>query len=251
MAGHSKWANIKHRKAKVDAQRGKLFTKLGRAIIVAARQGGGDPNTNPALKLAIMRAREANMPMENINRAIARATGGIEGEELEEVAYEGYGPGGVAVFLKALTDNRNRTAAEIRHIFSRHGGSLGESGCVAWMFEMKGFIVLPKENLTGDVEELMLSLIEAGAEDIKEEESSIEVITAPQDLEKVKGFLQERGVKWTVAEVTMLPNTTVPLTDQETAEKVLRLMDALEDHDDVQHVYANFDIPEELMEKIS
>ncbi|NPV28407.1 MAG: YebC/PmpR family DNA-binding transcriptional regulator [Firmicutes bacterium] len=250
MAGHSKWANIKHRKAKVDAQRGRLFTKLGRAIVAAARQGGGDPNVNQALKLAIARAREMNMPMENINRAIMRATGEMEGESYEEVTYEGYAPGGVALLLKILTDNRNRTASEIRHLFSRHGGSLGETGCVAWMFEMKGFLVIPKENIPGDEEELMLFLIEAGAEDVKEEGSTIEVVTAPQDLEKMKAVLTERGVKFSLAEVTMVPKTTVPITDPETAEKVLKLMDVLEDHDDVQHVYANFDIPEELMDRL-
>lgn len=250
MAGHSKWANIKHRKAKVDAQRGRLFTKLGRAILVAARSGGGDPETNPALKIAIARAREANMPMENINRLIARATGGTEGENFEEVSYEGYAPGGVAILLKALTDNRNRTTSEIRHIFSKNGGSLGEAGCVAWMFEMKGLISIPRDGATFDEEELMLSLIEAGAEDVREEQGSIEVITSPADVERFKELLEEKGIKYTVAEATMLPKTTVSITDRETAEKVLRLLDALEDHDDVQNVYANFDIPEELMNQI-
>ncbi|MDH7577989.1 MAG: YebC/PmpR family DNA-binding transcriptional regulator [Bacillota bacterium] len=250
MAGHSKWANIKHRKAKVDAQRGRIFTKLGRAIIAAARQGGGDPNVNQALKLAVARAREMNMPMENINRAIMRATGEMEGTNFEEVTYEGYAPGGVALLLQILTDNRNRTASEIRYLFSRHGGSLGETGCVAWMFEMKGFLVIPKENIPGDEEELMLFLIEAGAEDVKEEGSTIEVVTAPQDLEKMKEVLSEQGIKFSLAEVTMVPKTTVPLTDPETVEKVLKLMDALEDHDDVQHVYANFDIPEELLNRL-
>ncbi len=251
MAGHSKWANIKHRKAKVDAQRGRLFTKLGRAIIVAARQGGGDPEANPALRLAIARAREANMPMENIMRAIQRGTGEVEGEDLEEVTYEGYAPGGVAVLLKILTDNRNRTAAEIRHLFAKHGGSLGESGCVSWMFEMKGLITIPKEGLPVSGEDLMLSLIEAGISDFREEGSSFEVITEPHDLERIKGVLKEQGISWSQAEVTMLPNTTVPLTEKEVVAKVLKLMDALEDHDDVQQVYANFDIPEELLEELS
>ncbi len=250
MAGHSKWANIKHRKAKVDAQRGRIFTKLGRAIIAAARQGGGDPNVNQALKLAIARAREVNMPVENINRAIIRATGEMDGIDFEEVTYEGYAPGGVALLLKILTDNRNRTASEIRYIFSRHNGSLGETGCVAWMFEMKGFLVIPKENIHGDAEELMLILIEAGAEDVKEEGSTIEVVTAPQDLEKVKDMLSEQGIKFSLAEVTMVPQVTVPLSDPETVEKVLKLVDALEDHDDVQHVYANFDIPEEILNEV-
>lgn len=250
MSGHSKWANIKHRKAKVDAQRGRLFTKLGRAILVAARSGGGDPEANPALKLAIARAREANMPVDNINRLIARATGEAEGVNYEEVSYEGYAPGGVAVLLKALTDNRNRTTSEIRYIFSRNGGSLGEAGCVAWMFEMKGFISIPWDGSSFDEEELMLLLIEAGADDVKEEENSIEVITSPTEVENFKALLNEKGVKYSVAEATMLPKTTVSITDRGTAEKVLRLMDALEDHDDVQNVYANFDIPEELMNQI-
>lgn len=250
MAGHSKWANIKHRKARVDAQRGRIFTKLGRAIIVAARQGGGDPSMNSALKMAIMKAREVNMPMENINRAIMRGTGELEGESLEEVTYEGYAPGGVAVLLRILTDNRNRTASEIRHLFSRYGGSLGETGCVAWMFEMKGFIVIPKKDLDINSEELMLSLIEVGAEDIKEDGSTIEVIVAPQDLEEIKSFLGEWGIKFSQAEAMMVPNTTVPLIEKEMVARVLKLIDALEDHDDVQQVYANFDIPEELMEKM-
>ncbi|HHW40004.1 MAG TPA: YebC/PmpR family DNA-binding transcriptional regulator [Syntrophomonadaceae bacterium] len=250
MSGHSKWANIKHRKAKVDAQRGRIFTKLGKAIMAAARSGGGDPEANPSLRLAIARAREANMPMDNINRLIARATGEAEGVNYEEVNYEGYAAGGVAVLLKALTDNRNRTTPEIRHIFTRNGGSLGEAGCVSWMFEMKGFISIPIEGASFDPEELMLALIEAGAEDVKEEEGSIEVITSPAEVEKFKSILAEQGIKYSVAEATMVPKTTVSITDRGTAEKVLKLMDALEDHDDVQNVYANFDIPEELMNQI-
>lgn len=250
MSGHSKWANIKHRKAKVDAQRGRIFTKLGRAIMAAARQGGGDPNVNMALKIAIARAREANMPLENINRVIARATGEMEGVNFEEVTYEGYAAGGVAVLLKILTDNRNRTAADIRHLFSKYGGSLGESGCVSWIFEMKGFLVIPKESVKDDIDEFVLSLIEAGAEDVKEEGSTIEVITAPQDMERIKESVLKTGANLSVAEVTMVPSTTVPLTDRETAEKVLKLIDALDDHDDVQNVYANFDIPEELMNEL-
>lgn len=250
MAGHSKWSNIKHRKAKVDAQRGRIFTKLGKEIMAAARHGGGDPETNLALKTAIARAREADMPMDTINRNIARATGELEGVDYEEVRYEGYAAGGVAVLLDSLTDNRNRTAPELRHLFSRHGGNLGEAGCVAWMFDRKGFLVIPKEGLSLDPEELMLLLIEEGAEDVQDEGDSIEVVTDPGDLEGVKDFLTGKGVKFTGAEVTMLPNSTVPVTDRETAEQILNLLDAIDDHDDVQHVYANFDIPDEIMEQI-
>lgn len=249
MAGHSKWANIKHRKARVDEQRGRIFTKLGKEIMVAARGGGGDPDANPSLKLAITRAREANMPVDNINRLIARATGDLEGVNYEEVNYEGYAAGGVAVLLQTLTDNRNRTAPEVRHIFSRHGGSLGEAGCVSWMFEMKGFIVVPVDGVS-DEEELMLTLIEAGAEDVRDEDDTIEVTIAPADLEKFKAILGEEGIKYSVAETTMVPSSNVRLTDRASAEKVLRLMDALEEHDDVQNVYANFDIPDDLMNEI-
>ncbi len=249
LAGHSKWANIKHRKAKVDAQRGRLFTKLGKEILVAARRGG-DPDANPLLKTAIARAREANMPMDNINRLIAKATGELEGVNYEEVTYEGYAAGGVAVLLVTVTDNRNRTAPEIRHLFSRHGGSLGEAGCVAWMFDRKGLITLSKESLSVDPEELMLLLIEEGAEDVREEEDSIEVVTAPDDLDKIKEFLSAQNIKYSTAEVTMVPNSTISVTDKNTAEKVLNLMDALEDHDDTQQVYANFDIPDEVLQEL-
>ncbi len=250
MAGHSKWANIKHRKAKVDAQRGRLFTKLGKDILVAARRGGGDPDANPLLKTAIARAREANMPLDNINRLIAKATGELQGVNYEEVTYEGYAAGGVAVLLVTLTDNRNRTGPEIRHLFSKHGGSLGEAGCVAWMFDRKGLITLSKESLSVDPEELMLLLIEEGAEDVKEEGDTIEVVTAPDDLDKIKEFLSAQNIEYATAEVTMIPNSTVSITDKATAEKVLNLMDALEEHDDTQRVYANFDIPDELLQEL-
>lgn len=253
MSGHSKWANIKHRKAKVDAQRGKLFTKLGRELIVAARLGGGDPEANPRLKLAVQRAREANMPMESIQRAIQRGTGEIAGASYEEMVYEGYGPGGVAILLNLTTDNRNRTAAEIRHLFARHGGSLGESGCVAWMFASRGLITVELDHQTLPADEIMLYAIEAGAEDVNqhEEDNAIEVITRPEDLEAVKGALLEKGIQVTAAEVSMLPKTTVPVTEPEVARRLLRLLDALEDHDDVQAVYANFDIPAGLMREIA
>ena len=220
VSGHSKWANIKHRKAKQDAQRGKIFTKLGRELILAARAGGGDPATNLRLKMAVNKAREANMPMENITRAIKRGTGEIEGAAYEEVVYEGYGPGGVAVMLSAATDNRNRTAAEIRHIFSKNGGSLGESGCVAWMFSRKGVLNLE------------------------------EIITAPEDFEKVRDSLARSGLTFTRAEVTMVPQNVVSVSDRQQADAVLRLVDLLEDHDDVQEVYANFDIPDAIMDSL-
>ena len=247
MSGHCKWANIKHRKAKVDAQRSNVFTKLGRAIFAAARQGGGDPNANMNLKLAIANARAANMPVDNINRLITRATGEAEGVNYEEAMYEGYAAGGVAVLVQILTDNRNRTAPEIRHLFSRNGGSLGESGCVAWMFEMKGLLQVSTENVPGDPDELMLDLIEIGAEDVKEEDKLIEIVTAPQDYDRIKTYLEEKGIKCSSAELTMIPKTTVPVNDAETAEKVLKLLDALDENDDVQNVYANFDIPDEVL----
>jgi YebC/PmpR family DNA-binding regulatory protein len=250
MSGHSKWANIKHRKEKVDAQRANVFTKLGRAIFAAARQGGGDPNANMSLKLAIANARTANMPMDNITRLIARATGEAEGVNYEEAMYEGYAAGGVAVLLQILTDNRNRTAPEIRFLFSRNGGSLGESGCVAWMFEMKGLLQLPIKDVPGDPDELMLDLIEIGAEDVKEEDKLIEIVTSPQDYDRIKAYLDEKGIKYNNAELTMIPRTTVPVNDVETAERVLKLVDALDEHDDVQNVYANFDIPDEVLNRM-
>lgn len=249
MAGHSKWANIKHRKGKADAVRGKLFTKIAREIIVAARQGGGDPNSNLKLKVAIEKAREANMPTDNINRAIQRGTGDLEGAIYEEMIYEGYGPNGVAVLLELTSDNRNRTAGEIRYIFSRNGGSLGETGCVAWMFDRKGLIILG-ENQQLDEDEVMLLALDAGAEDVEVEEGSIEITTLPDNLEAVKKALLDSGIKLASAEITMVPQNTVNL-DGEDAVKMLKLMEALEDHDDVQEVYSNFDISEELIEELS
>ncbi|GAW92725.1 YebC/PmpR family DNA-binding transcriptional regulator [Calderihabitans maritimus] len=250
MAGHSKWANIKHKKARMDAKRGKLFTKLGREIIVAAKLGGGDPEANPRLKAAIQKAREANMPNDNIIRAIKRGTGEIEGADYEEVVYEGYGPGGVALLLKATTDNRNRTASEIRHLFAKNGGNLGENGCVAWMFDMRGLLTVDLNEVQQDPEEIMLESIEAGAEDVSVEGETVEIITAPDELMTVKETLAEKGYKFTIAEVTMIPKTTVSVSDREQAEKILKLVDVLEDHDDVQSVYANFDIPDDLMKEI-
>ncbi|QGP90784.1 putative transcriptional regulatory protein [Neomoorella glycerini] len=250
MSGHSKWANIKHRKAKADEKRGRLFTKIGREIIIAARQGGGDPEGNPRLKAAIARAKEVNMPNENIQRAIMRGTGEIEGAAYEEMVYEGYGPGGVAMLLNIATDNRNRTASEIRYIFSRNGGNLGESGCVAWMFNPKG--VISVEVPVGETrEELILQAIEAGAEDVDDSDAeALEIKTAPEDLERVKKALQEAGAAITSAAIEMVPQTTVTIDDPEMAAKIMRLVDRLEDHDDVQAVYTNADIPAAIMEQV-
>lgn len=247
MAGHSKWANIKHKKAKEDARRGKIFTKMARLISVAAREGGPDPDTNFRLRLAIDKARAANVPNENIERAIKRGVGELEGHSYEEFYYEGYGPGGVAVMLSIMTDNRNRTAADIRHIFSRHGGSLGESGCVAWMFEKKGEIRVDAAGV--DEDELMLAAVEAGAEDVEIDEEGIVVVTEPDSYQAVQQALSAGG--WTIqsAEITMRPTNTVSV-EGETAKKLLALLDALEEHDDVQDVYANLDISEEALEAI-
>jgi YebC/PmpR family DNA-binding regulatory protein len=243
MAGHSKWANIKHRKAAVDAKRGKIYTKLAREITVAAREGGGDPEFNPRLRAAIEKARKFNMPKENIERAIKRGTGEIEGSSYEEVTYEGYGPGGVAIIVKCLTDNRNRAASEVRHAFSKHGGNLGTSGCVSWMFERKGVITIPGNV---DEEELMMAAIDAGAEDIKQEDGEFVVYTEPSNLENVKESLEKSGIKVEEAKLDLIPQNTVRV-EGETALKVLKLLDVLEDLDDVQEVFSNFDMPEEVM----
>lgn len=243
MSGHSKWANIKHKKAKMDAQRGKIFTKIGRELIVAAKQGGGDPENNARLKAVLQKARENNMPSDNIQRLIAKATGELAGVNYEEILYEGYGPAGVAVMIDIMTDNRNRTAADVRHLFSKAGGNLGESGCVNWMFDKKGLIILDKEEVKVDEDEFMLMALDAGAEDIKFEEE-IEITTLPEDFERVNEALAAQGYKPSVAEVTMIPQTTINLQGKE-AQQMLKLVDALEDHDDVQNVYANFDIDEE------
>lgn len=251
MSGHSKWANIKHKKAKVDAHKGKLFTKIGREIIMAAKAGGGDPNGNMRLKMAVQKAKEANIPADNIQRAIQRGTGEIEGAVYEEIMYEGYAPGGVAVMMQIATDNRNRTAADIRHIFSRNGGNLGESGCVAWMFERKGLLVVDPEAPPIDEDELLLLALDAGAEDVRTEDDSIEIVAAIEDFEPVKEALAKAGLSFAVAEITMIPQNTVAVTDQEQAGQILKLINMLEEHDDVQEVYANFDLPEELMEALN
>ncbi|MEN2986619.1 MAG: YebC/PmpR family DNA-binding transcriptional regulator [Thermodesulfovibrionaceae bacterium] len=248
MAGHSKWAQIRHKKAQVDARKGKIFTKLVREITVAARLGGGDPEKNPRLRVAIDKAKEVNMPMENIKRAIMKGTGELLGTTYEEAVYEGYGPGGVALLIEVLTDNRNRTVSEIRHILSKHGGSLGESGCVSWIFEKKGYILVDKKAVDEDT--LLSVALEIGVEDVKNDpkEDNYEIIVAPEDLKTVKTKIEQAGIPVALAEVTMLPKSYIPI-DGQVAEQMLKLIDTLEDHDDVQNVYANFDLPEETMSK--
>jgi len=248
MSGHSKWSSIKHKKGKADAARGKIFTKLIKEITVAAREGGGDTDGNPRLRTAIQAAKAANMPAANIEKAIKKGTGELPGVSYEEIKYEGYGPGGVAVLVEALTDNKNRAVSDIRHIFSLHGGNLGEVGCVGWMFERKGIIQVDKGKV--DEEELMMTVLDAGALDMKSEEDYFEIITAFDKFEAVKGALDEKNIPTSEAELTMIPQTTIKLEDKQ-AEQMLKLMEALEDHDDVQKVYANFDIATEIMEKLS
>ncbi|HAV21599.1 MAG TPA: YebC/PmpR family DNA-binding transcriptional regulator [Firmicutes bacterium] len=247
MAGHSKWANIKRKKAKVDAERGKLFTKISRELFVAARQGGGDPEENIRLRLVMDKARAANMPSDNIQRIIKRATGEAGADSLEEVTYEGYGPGGVAVMISAMTDNRNRSASEIRHVFSKNGGNLGETGCVAWMFKKKGLLVANLDEIGMDEEGFVDLAIESGAEDFEIDDKIVEVYTEPEDFEEVEKFFEAKGIKFSTAEITMLPQNTVKITGED-AQKVLNLIESLEDLDDVQEVYSNFDIPEEELE---
>ncbi len=244
MSGHSKWHNIKIKKSKMDQQRGKLFSKLAREIIIAAREGGGDPAANVRLRAAIERAREADIPNENIQRAIARGAGGGEGERYEEVTYEAMAPGGVALLIQAQTDNRNRTASEIRNILTKNGGSMGAS--VSWLFERKGLITVSRAS--APEEEVFARAVEAGAEDMKTTSDEYEITTAPEDFASVRKALEEAGYTIVSAEITMVPKSTVPLTGKE-AQQVLRLMDALEDHDDVQRVYANFDIPDEVLQQ--
>lgn len=248
MSGHSKWAGIKHKKAKVDAQRGRTFTKIIREVTVAARVGGGDPDGNPRLRLAIEKAKAVNMPQDNIQRAIQKGTGELPGTSYEEYIYEGYGPGGVAVLLEIVTDNKNRTAPEIRKAFAKYGGNLGESGCVAWMFEKKGLIQV--DSAAADEDRLLGVVLEAGAEDVRRSDDTFEVITAPKDLERVKESLAKEKIEIAEGEVTMLPQSTVKLEGKQ-AQQMLQLMEMLEEHDDVQNAYANFDIPEEIMAAVT
>lgn len=248
MAGHSKWSNIKHRKGREDARRSKMFTKIGRQITVAAREGGGDPAMNSRLRLAIDMARAANMPTDNIERAIKRGTGELEGASYEELTYEGYGPGGIAILLEAMTDNRNRTAGEIRHLFSRYEGNLGESGCVAWMFARRGVITLDAATVE-DADTLMLEAAEAGADDIEIHDDFIEVVTEPNVMGSVRDALIQAGYELTKAELRMVPSNIVEV-EGDAAVKLLKLLDALEDHDDIQSVSANFDVQEDVLEAL-
>lgn len=245
MSGHSKWSSIKHKKGAADAKRGKIFTKLIKEITVAARMGGsGDPDANPRLRTAILAAKAENMPKDNIERGIKKGTGELEGVDYEENTYEGYGPGGAAVFLESLSDNKNRAVADIRHIFSKCGGNLGENGCVAWMFDKKGYVVVERSAI--DEDSLMEIALDAGAEDVREDGSNFEVISAPEDFEAVKTAIDEKEIPYLDAEVTMLPQTVTSLQGKE-ADQMIRLMDMLDDCEDVQKVYTNADIPDELV----
>lgn len=249
MSGHSKWSTIKRKKGAIDSKRGKIFTKIIKEITLSARIGGGDPEGNPRLRQAVLAAKAENMPKDNIEKAIKKGTGELEGAAaFEETVYEGYGPGGVALLVEVVTDNKNRTVAEIRHILSKHGGNLGENGCVSWMFEKKGSIVFDKKD--ANEEALMELALESGAEDIVEQESEYEVITDPGSFESVKAAIDAAGMKYVLAEIGMSPQNTVNLDEQQ-AEQILKLMEKLEDNDDVQNVYANFDIPDEIMERLN
>lgn len=249
MSGHNKWSTIKHKKGKADAARAKVFTQISKEIFVAVRQSGPDPTANFRLRLCIQKAKAANMPMDNVNRAIQKASGNQDGVAYEEIVYEGYGAGGIAIMCEMLTDNRNRVASDIRYIFSRNNGNLGETGCVSYMFERKGRMTVLAEGV--DADELMLLALDAGAEDvITDDPEQIEIITATDELETVKNALEEAGFEADTAEITMIPSNTIEITDEETAAKVLTLLSKLEDYDDIQNVYSNADIPEELIEKL-
>lgn len=247
MSGHSKWAGIKHKKAVVDAKRGKVFSKISKELTVAAKIGGSNPDMNPRLRLAIDKAKEVNMPSDNIKRALQKGTGELPGASYEETVYEGYGPGGVAIMLEVMTDNKNRTVGEIRHILTKHNGNMGETGCVSWMFDKKGYILVNKT--AGDEDTIMSIALDAGAEDFKNdpEEENYEIITSPEDFNSVRDFMEQKNIKLNLSEITMVPQNYVKLEGKD-AEKMLKLMELLEDHDDVQNVYANFDIPDEMME---
>jgi YebC/PmpR family DNA-binding regulatory protein len=244
MSGHSKWANIKHRKGAEDARRGKVFTKIIKEIMIAARTGGGDPAGNPRLRSALINARTNNMPKDNIERAIKKGTGELEGVHYDESSYEGYGPGGAAVLVESLSDNKNRTVADIRHAFNKYGGNMGENGCVAWMFHKKGWLSVKKTDV--DEEKLMSVALDAGAEDIRDEEENFEVVTSPDDFESVKKALEDASIPYEDSEVTMLPQSYISLTGK-AAEQMYKLMEALEDNDDVQKVYTNADIAEDAV----
>jgi YebC/PmpR family DNA-binding regulatory protein len=247
MSGHSKWSSIKHKKGAADAKRGRIFTKLIKEITVAARMGGGDVDGNPRLRSAVLAAKAENMPKDNIERAIKKGTGELEGVSYDEIIYEGYGPGGVAMLVECLTDNKNRTVAEVKYIFDRHGGSLGSPGCVAWIFENKGIVTFDGSGITE--EKLMEIALEAGAEDVSESDGEFEVISSPADFETVKKAFDDKKMLYKQAELTKIPKNTVKLEGKK-AEQMLNIMEAFEDSDDVNHVYANFDIPDEVMEAL-
>ncbi len=248
MSGHSKWSSIKHKKAATDAKRGKAFTRVIKEITIAARMGGGDPAANPRLRSAIASAKSVNMPQDNVTRAIKKGTGELPGVSYEEYTYEGYGPGGVAVMVEIMTDNKNRTVADIRHVFSKHNGNLGESGCVAWIFDKKGLIVVDSDKAEED--SLMEIVLNSGAEDMQLSDDVFEITTMPEDLETVREAIEKAGVEISMAQVSLIPQSTIKLIGKQ-AEQMLKLMEKLEDHDDVQDVFANFDIPDDVMEKIN
>jgi YebC/PmpR family DNA-binding regulatory protein len=245
MAGHSKWHNIKNKKGKEDAKRAKIFTKLTRYIIVAVREGGPDPEFNPALKAAIEKAKAANMPNDNIERAIKKGSGESGANAFEEIKYEGYGPGGIAVFVTCLTDNRNRTASDVRHAFDKFGGNLGQSGCVSYMFDKKGLILIERQDGISE-DDLMMEALDLGAEDINIDEDGFEIITSPEDFNQVRDGLSERGYKFAAAEISYIPQNTIALTDEEDMKNMMKLIETLEENDDVQEVYHNWEIPEGL-----
>jgi YebC/PmpR family DNA-binding regulatory protein len=248
MSGHSKWHSIKHKKAAVDAKRGKVFTKIIKEITVAARLGGGDPEANPRLRMAVQNAKTANMPSDNIKRAIMKGTGELPGTVIEEIVYEGYGPGGVALFIEVMTDNKNRTVAEIRHILSKHNGNLGATNSVAWKFEKKGVFHILKDAVDEDT--LMTLVLDAGADDMELDGDLYQVTSAPADYETVKNAIENENIEVENAEITMLPNITVTV-EKKQAEQLLKVMEKLEDHEDVQNVYADFDIPDEVMDQLA
>ena len=249
MSGHSKWSTIKNKKARTDEKKGKEYTRIAKEIILAAKSGGGDPEANSKLRLAVQQAKAVNMPNDNISRAIKKGTGEIESDAIEEINYEGYAAGGVAILLDIATDNRNRTASDIRHLFSKFGGNLGESGCVSYLFDRVGLITVNREDIKMDEEEFMLMAIELGADDVREEEETLEIITNPDNFMEVKESL-EKTIKIEEADIVMLPQMTVEITDEAVAARILKLIDALEDHDDVQNLYSNVSISDELLEKL-
>jgi len=253
MSGHSKWANIKHKKGRQDEKRGKEFTRISKEIIIAVRSSGGpDPNNNPRLKILLQKAKAANMSNENITRALKRGTGEAgEGNNIDEITYEGYGPGGVAIMLEIETDNRNRTAADVRHLFSKYGGNLGETGCVGWMFKRMGMITIDREDLKLDGEEFLMAALEAGAEDVREEEEVFEVLTTPDSLMSVVEALEAQKIVVDEFQIAMIPESTIEINDADQAAKLLKLVGMLEDHDDVQELYGNFSIPDDILDQIS